>query len=233
MTKFISIPVLALVAMLTLPANGMVISFSETEFANGSWSTVEVLDTTPNDSFTISGTQLTPGGNPGAYRQVVNQINTPTASSVIAGHFHSGFTYDPGTDGAFSSFDISFDGISDPSTAGGAMGYGLLLRQSGNYYRVNVGFAVNGLGWTSLSASGITESDFISQNGGTLDLSTGGCAIDIGIYVSNGTLGEPSINTGGFDNLSLDINVPEPGTLMVFGFGLFGLMANRRRKQLI
>ena len=208
----------------------MVISYTDTEFIDADWSAVEALDTTPNDSFTFSGTQILSGGNPGAYRQVINQINTGTTSNIISGHFRSDMIYNPGADGAFGSIDVSYAAISDPSTAAGGVLFGVILRQSGNFFISSLGAAVNGLGWTAFSAFGLTGADFSALGGGSLDLANGAAAVEIGIFASNGTFGFPSVNTGGFDNLSLDVNVPEPGTLVVFAGALIVFGVTRRYK---
>ena len=226
--KLISISALFAAVLFAVPSHSMVISYTDTEFVDASWSVVEALDTTPNNSFTFSGTQILSGGNPGAYRQVVNQINTGTASSIISGHFRSDMIYNPGTDGAFGSIDVSFDAISFPGTPAGGIAFGVILRQSGNFFINTSSVAVNGLGWTSFSSSGLTGADFNALGGGTLDLTNGAAAVEIGIFASNGTFGFPSVNTGGFDNLSLDVNVPEPGTLAIFSAALIALGATRR-----
>ena len=64
----------------------------------------------------------------------------------------------------------------------------------------------------------------------TREREAGAAAVEIGIFASNGTFGFPSVNTGGFDNLSLDVNVPEPGTLVVFAGALIVFGVTRRYK---
>jgi len=208
-------------------AHGAVIEFSDTEFQNGDWSGVEVRDTTPNNSFVFNAGQQLAGGNPGAYRRVTNELGTNTASLITSGHIFAGGTFDPGEDGHFVSFDITLDGISIGAAAG-AMAYGLLLEQGGNFYTRSLGQVLNGGVWQSLSATGIVESDFFSETGGTLDLSDSGSVISVGFFVANGTFGTPSINEGGVDNWNLKINLPEPGGLGLVIAGLVALLGTNR-----
>lgn len=56
------------------------VTFSDAEFEDADWTVVEVLDTTPNDSFTFSGTRTSSGGNPAgaiAYGIVLEQGREP------------------------------------------------------------------------------------------------------------------------------------------------------------
>jgi len=87
---------------------------------------------------------------------------------------------------------------------------------------------LNGGVWQSLSATGIVESDFFSETGGTLDLSDSGSVISVGFFVANGTFGTPSINEGGVDNWNLKINLPEPGGLGLVIAGLVALLGTNR-----
>ena len=215
----LSVPLALLsLAMVAVRVNGDLV-LSDSDFNDSNWVVVEVIDTTPNDSFVFSGTQLLAGGNPGAYRQVINQLNTNTASSVLSGHFFQGGSFDPGEDGTFASIDVSVDGIGVSGPAG-AMGYSFLLGQGGNYFSTGLGSLINGTGWHSLGATGLVESDFNSIGGGSLDLSNAGGPVTFGIGVSNGTFGLPSTNKGGVDNWSVTIHtvaIPEPSPLLIVG----------------
>lgn len=216
-------------------AFGGVISFSDAEFANSNWVGVEILDTTPNDSFVFSATQIGVGGNPNSYRQVINELNTTAASDIASGHLFQGGNFDPGQDGTFVSLDMSFDGIGINGPAG-AMGYGVLLEQDGNYFSVGLGQVLNGRGWAAFNGIGLIESNFSALGTGVLDFSIGGSPIGIGFLVSNGTFGLPSTNEGGVDNWSISITtsaaqIPEPASLTLFGLGLLSLCAARRRNK--
>ena len=142
--------------------------------------------------------------------------------------------FDPGEDGSFLSFDVSLDGISEPATAAGAMASitDWFSNQGGDYFRAGLGQVLNGAGWMTFSATGLTAGDFIPESGGVLDLSDSGGAISLGVLVFNGTFGTPSINSGGFDNWSVTVNtVSEPGALIVLGAGLAFLTLRRTRAR--
>ncbi len=214
-------------------ARGAVISFADSEFLNADWLAFEVNDQTPNDSFSFSATQLGAGGNPGAYRQVINELNTLVGSQIASGHLFQGGGFDPGVDGPFKSLAMSFDGISIPGNPAGAMGYGVLLEQGGDFFSHGLGQVLDGLGFAALSATGLTEADFTPFDGGVLDLTDTGAPVSIGFFVSNGTFGQPSTNEGGVDNWSVSITtgVPEPGLAGLLGFGLFALGYLRKRRR--
>lgn len=223
-------------SLLASGANAATITFSDFDFADTDWSAVEALDTSPDNSFSFSGAQVPFLGNPGAYRQVLNQLVSTTPSNIGAGHFQTGAVFDPGQDGTFGTLDMSFDGISLGADAG-AMGYAVLVEQGGNFFQFGLGQVLDNDGWANFSAVGLVESDFTALDGGTLDLSNAGAEIAIGIHVRNGTFGlpgDPSINKGGFDNWTASIHtveVSEPGLLALIGLGLAGLAYGRRRSH--
>jgi hypothetical protein len=206
-------------------ANADTSVFSDTEFPDGNWAIFEVIDETPNDSFTFSGTHSAAGGNPGAYRRAVNSLSTPIASDIIAGHLYLPGSFDPGDDGSFVSLDVSLDGIGELGGPAGAMAYGVLLQQDGEFFFSSLGGVVNGVGWQTLSKSGLVESDFMAADGvSQLDLSDTGSVLKVGVIVSNGTFGEPSVNTGGVDNWSLTItHDPVAAAPALSGLGLVTL----------
>ncbi|MGB0630918.1 MAG: PEP-CTERM sorting domain-containing protein [Alphaproteobacteria bacterium] len=206
------------------------ITFADNDFQDADWMAVEVLDLTPNDSFVFSGNRLSAGGNPGAYRRVVNELNTLASSPIRAGHFRSGAVFDPGEDGSFLSLDVSFDGISQPGNLAGAMGYGIVLEQGGNFFTVGFGQVLDGAGWANFGATGLVEGSFSAVDAGSLDLSDAGGLVSIGVLVANGTFGLPSTNVGGFDNWSVNVNtVSEPAQLALLGLGVAGLSVARRK----
>lgn len=216
------------------PALGATITFSDTEFADANWTAAEVLDTSPDNSFSFTAAQSLAGGIPGAYRRVVNTLGSTTPSSIGSGHFQVGAVFDPGEDGTFGSLDMSFRGISLNATAG-AMGYGVLVEQGGDYFQVGLGQVLNNTGWASFAGTGLVEGDFLALGGGALDLSDSGSAISIGVIVRNGTFGQPgvpSVNEGGFDNWSVSVHtveIPAPSAAAILPIALLAFGIARRR----
>lgn len=239
MFRLFTKPVLAVAAAAFLcgtPAIGATITYSDSDFADANWSAVEVLDTSPDNSYSFTAAQSLVGGNPGAYRRVVNTLGTTTPSLIGSGHFQVGAVFDPGEDGTFGSLDMSFRGISVDAEAD-AMGYGVLVEQGGNYFQVGLGQVLNNTGWMLFNGTGLVESDFLALGGGTLDLSDSGSAISIGVIVRNGTFGAPgipSVNEGGIDNWSVSVHtveIPAPGGVVLLGLALAGIGAMRRYRR--
>lgn len=233
----------AAVALFATGAHGAVISFSDTEFLDANWSGVVALNEPQNPvdpvgNFTFTAMHQPTGGVANtAYRQVINTIDTFDPSNIGSGHFLAGATFDPGQDGTFASLDMSLFGNSINATAG-AMAYGVLLEQSGFFFRFGLGQTLNGAGFELFSGANLVEADFTALNGGVLDLSNSGAEVKIGAIVFNGTFGAPgapSVNEGGIDNWSATIRtveLPEPGTMALFGLGLAGLGFARRKRML-
>lgn len=223
-------------SMSAAAAHGAIITYSDADFPDANWSAIEVLDTSPDNSYSFSAGQVLAGGNPGAYRQVINTLGSTTPSSIGSGHFLTGATFDPGVDGTFASVDVSFRGIS-LNAAAGAMGYGLLAEQDGNFFQVGLGQTLNSTGWQLFSATGLTEGDFTALGAGALDLTNAGSVVSLGVIVRNGTFGlpgAPSVNEGGIDNWSVSVHtaeVAEPGILAVLSVGLAGLGFARNRRR--
>lgn len=215
------------------------ITFSDIDFPDADWTGVVALNEPQNagdpvGNFTFSAAQLLTGGvGNSAYRRVINTIDTFDASNIGSGHFRTGATFDPGEDGTFASLDMSFRGNSVNATAG-AMAYGVLLEQDGNFFRVSLGQTLNGAGFEAFDATGLIESDFAALDGGVLDLSDSGSLIRIGVIVQNGTFGAPnapSVNEGGIDNWTATVRtaeLPEPGAFALFALGLAGIGVTAR-----
>lgn len=207
---------------------------SDTEFANINWSATEIVDTTPNDSFVFSGTQVANGGNPGAFRTIVSQVSTAVASNVAAAHIYEAATYDPSGQGAIGSLNFSFD-LNAVSGPAGAMGAGAVVRQDGNFFTFGLGQVLNGSGWVGLTTGPLSSLQFNPISGGTLDFSGNGGVMSFGFFASNGTFGTPSTNTAGFDNFRVEIEpvsvVPLPAGLPLLLTTLVGLGVVARRKH--
>jgi hypothetical protein len=80
------IPVLLATLLLAAPASALVIQ--DDVFADADRSTLELVDTSTNDSGLFVGEQRAPGGNPDGYWRVLNEVNEagPTAISIVGGH---------------------------------------------------------------------------------------------------------------------------------------------------
>lgn len=192
-------------------AQAVVYVFSDDVFDDADWTLFELVDETPNDSAVFIGNQNLTGGNPGAYRRVVNELNTPTASLIVSGHLRQGATFDPGEDGSFLSMSISLDGISEANNPAEAVQYGLLVEQNGAYFTVSLPQVLNEVGWQNRSLTGIGQSQFDAVDDvSVLDLSDSGAVVSIGFFALNGTFGEPSTNVGGVDNWSVTIEATDP-----------------------
>jgi PEP-CTERM motif len=168
------------------------------------------------------------------------------------------FTYDPDVQGAISSIDTSVEknlSIDVAQSLGDS--FRLLIKQDGNYYVLNSGQPAlagglpgqaggNTTGFLTLAGTGYTAAAFQE-----LDLTTGlvnallnpnfsGDAMTFGIAQP---FGDPdNVNaistdahiTAVYDDFSVTLKsaaVPEPATLALFGAGLAGAAALRRRAK--
>ncbi|WP_281932110.1 VPLPA-CTERM sorting domain-containing protein [Roseibium album] len=208
---------------------------SDTEFVDINWSAAEIGDTTPNNSFVFSGAQVLNGGDPGAFRTIVSQVNTLAASSVQAAHIYEAATYDPSGMGAIGSLTFSLD-LKAFSGPAGAMGAGAVVRQGGNFFAFGLGQVLNGSGWVGLTTGPLSSAQFTAISGGTLDFSGTGGVMSFGFLTSNGTFGTPSTNTAGFDNFRVEIAqvgaVPLPAGMFLLlttlvGFGVASRWSRR------
>jgi hypothetical protein len=172
-------------------------------------------------------------------------FNTP---ADFIGIMNTTFTYNPATD-AVTSIDVSID---KDLTANLANTYGntfrFLLEQDGNFYQFGIGGPVlagsGTTGYNLFSGTGIIAGQF-----GLLDTSTGianfasnpnfsGDAITFGIgqYLSStGLVNDNPTVIYNYDNFAVTVHtaivgVPEPITLSLFGAGVAGAFATRRRK---
>ena len=134
----------------------------------------------------------------------------------------------------FGKIDVTFDGISENSTAG-AVGYGFMVRQDGIVYLTGLGQILNGVGWENRSATSLFATSLRGQVGNmgdpnlNPDFSSSGGPIEFGFSASNGTFGE-STNNGGVDNWRVTLHlVPEPSPAMLTMVILLAGVALRRR----
>jgi hypothetical protein len=184
------------------------VTFSDTEFAPGDWTT-QLVYTSGNGGSGLAS-QQPGGGNPGACWRVTHTIATRPAKVGLL-HERAGATYDPQTEGAIDGIDFAFDAttIQDPGYGGQSATLG--IKQNGIVYCGP--FFANGTGvWQGTAQSNLSATDFKLWDG-TLshpDFSTGGGVIQFGLVTTNhnppdGIIGG-STTTVDYDNWSVAID---------------------------
>ncbi len=94
------------------------------------------------------------------------------------------------------------------------------------------------MNWTTHTQSNLQASDFtIAADAETVppittgphpDFSATGAPITFGYLTTNGTPSTSYTVTGGVDNWSVDVHVPEPASLSVLALGALPLLRRRR-----
>ena len=183
------------------------------------------------------------GGNNG-FQMGQHTSNGPFAG-LYDGHLDVGAgTYDPSTQGAIQSLNVSYD---LKTFAGAGIQDGLLLEQSGRTFIYFVDSAGPYANWTHLGVTGITatwnpawvEIDTANNqiiNFTTPDFSSSGGPIEFGYYTFNWSLAQGGLvdSVWGIDNFSVQINTatPEPGSLLLLGSGILSVGGLLRRRFL-
>jgi PEP-CTERM motif len=184
-------------------------------------------------------------GIPGAALQIV--ANAPTGTGFVLGVPLLSQVFDPGASGTILSIDVSVDKDFTVGAAGSFNNsFRPMILQNGNYYEAPIslaGFTVGADGGTTgyLSFAGnLIDANFaqINTTTGAFDTNshpdfTSGSMI-FGISAIFGPVPADNSVELDYDNLVLDIHtaaVPEPLTLSLFGAGLVGVVAMRRRKK--
>lgn len=236
--------------------------FQDADFVASDWGSNKYVDATSGQGASFVATTLGSGGTPGSYRQVL--LTFPEGGRVRIANLRdgiNGFRWNPSTQGAFASIDYSFDLIMTnyfnpapiPSpTEQAAVGYSLLLYQSGNYYTapIVVVSTNDNKQWISIANGNLLASQFRRINPTTgfeltgfhPDFSSTGGEIIFGYDMvnSHGSQGVYKATESGIDNYRVRLNdtasppaVPEPGTILV-SLGLLsyaGADSIRRRSQ--
>lgn len=196
-------------------------SLFDADFADANWTTTKIYDTTAASGATVTATQQTSGGNPGAFRETTQQWigGNGVSLGLEAAHLLSSATHDPAQAGAIDHIDFSFDVII-LSQHGGATGISIfpLLVQNGQYYQASDvpdgGSPPNLVAWTHEVFSRKTELDFVNINAGpgtgsvNPDFSSSGAPIQFGYGTGNGSATSvPTTTVSGVDNWNVLITL--------------------------
>ena len=211
-------------ALCTIAAPIYSISFSDGIFTDSDWT----LENMPTGASAQSGAQVASGGNPGEFRQV----NTISNSFTYMANLRTAFTYDPSVSGAISFIDWGID-TKNISAFGLGMGYGLAIKQGGNYYGGphNITGSTN-FNWNSLSQTGLSASSFNLNifGSGSPDFSASGGLMTFGFFTSNGNAAGISV---GYDNFRVSINpVPEPIATPILVAGIVAAMRRKKKSNI-
>ena len=150
-----SLPLLAF-ALRQVAASAGLYTLSDTEFSNFDWSA----------NLVAGGTGWTPsqaasGGNPGAYRQLIQNADGP----ITVGDVGKNFVYVPSFYGPIGSISFSFDYNIINAAGGVSVEHGLLITQLDHYFAAGVVSHGGGGGWITDSGSGLTAGDFTEIGG--------------------------------------------------------------------
>ncbi len=209
-----------------IEALGCPIRITDGDFVSTDWSQTVVVNfnsSAPNLS-TSSSSVPTLGGNPGAFKSIVNNVAAITASGdnrVWNLQLCTSRVYDPAMLGAILTIDYSEDSRSLSSTQRS----GLLLEQNGRLFVANFNrsLIVSSPVWATQTAIGLVSSDFSqicpSSNCGTMngsfieldnqvqpDFSASAPVIRFGFYRFNSTFATGYSTQCGIDNWSVTIN---------------------------
>lgn len=183
-------------------------------------------------------------GNPGAALTVSYNIPAPApftsdrSSNVLVADT---FTFDPNSEGSVYKIEFSIDkNISiTPSNIGLANGQGFLIIQGGQFFLHAVSLSSTQGVFQTASFTSILASDFA-----LFDPASGAVDASVNPDFTAGTMqfgftsslflppGSPSVQARSiYDNFSVSISVPEPGTYVLMLAGMGALIAYRRRRN--
>jgi hypothetical protein len=219
-------------------------TFTDDTFNNADYTQTPSFE----QKITISGGQCASCGNPGEALQVVadfEDTTQPPFALADLGFVNNTFAYDPATQGPIFSIFASVDkdlttGLTPLPGLPFGNSFHPLIEQGGIFYLASI----NGPSWNGGTTGFLTffgsfhASDFEAFDFGTNtftpdqhpDFAGGPMLFGIGQLFGGG--GEPPGRfTAVYDNLRLQIAVPEPGTLVLTALGLALLLAGRMRRD--
>jgi opacity protein-like surface antigen len=221
---------LLLVSIVSAAPAASAATFSDATFNNADWTvTVEVL----NLGGSVNGSQVTTGGNPGAFRRINNVLNSaagqPFSNSVFGFHARAGATWNPGIQGAITS--LAYEEDAYRYSGSGVQANGIALRQGGVIYYGPASLTPSTTGvWQHYAWSGLTAGDFDAVAPGVQnpDFSSAGGPIQFGFYRSNSTSvgGSGGTVSGGIDNWAVTV---EQGATPAAGTSWGRIKAEHRR----
>lgn len=230
-------PLAALALLFTGNVTQAQTTFSDGNFLDANWSASKIFDSTPGASASFGAFQSPTGGNPGAFRETQHSYSGPGGLAV--GHLQTSAFFTPSLQGAIQTIDGSYDALVISVGSSAAVGYGLALKQNGDYYLKGGAAVFPGAGWTVRTFIGLTSADFGRVDDATFhpDFSLTGSSIQFGYYTGNGTaFGTPEASDSGIDNWTVSVNAaatPEPGSatlLITLCLGTAGFARRRRRR---
>ena len=225
------------IAVNSATAQSNTVNFIDTSFDLAGYSS----ETFQTGGASINTSQTLTSGNPGAGIQSL--INVPSYNGTFYTreyYINSLWSYDPGTQGAINTLDVSTDLYFDfqPGPLQ-ALGVVYLLRQSGNYYIHTTTLPVVNATWQTGSESGLSLNDFGLVSNlltGTTDFtsnpdSTSG-EIELGFLMGTYVTGSSAQSIDyRLDNLSYTVSsVPIPASLWLLSSALVALLGFKRNK---
>lgn len=247
----------ALGAALSVASSGIFanVVFTDSTFNLAGYSTTPTFMT---PLVTLTSGQCPSCGNPGAGLQIAVNPSTTAGGLADVGFVNNAFTYDPGTQGAISSISALVDknlliDVENTNGLGTGIPFGNtfrpLISQGGLYYLAAIAgptlpgptssgpysasTGYNILSQAGLLATNFTQYDFATGVFGIAhpNFAAGVLSFGLGQISSVGPGFLNTTITARYDNLQINVtSVPEPGTLALFGFGLAGVFAMRRRR---